>query len=66
MSRRKTQKIVFYDVPGDIDTKRIVLPKIINTDISFQLMFGLDQPHKIGERYKPFKEEVYLSDLKTR
>ena len=36
------QKIVFYDESGNLESKKKVLPKIINTDISFQLQFGMN------------------------
>ena len=38
------QKIVFYDESGNLESKKIILPKIINTDISFQLQFGMNCP----------------------
>lgn len=38
------QKIIFYEDEDDIATKKIVIPKVINTDISFELMFGIEAP----------------------
>ena len=29
------QQVIFYEKKGDLTTKKIVVPKIINTDISF-------------------------------
>jgi|14BtaG_2_1085337.scaffolds.fasta_scaffold12745_6 hypothetical protein len=65
MGNRKTQKIIFYDTRGDVETKRIVVPKIINTDIGFQLMFGMEPPGRITQKYQQFKKEVYMDEIKT-
>lgn len=40
------QEVVFYKVEDDIDTKEIRIPKIINTDVSFELMFGIKTPRQ--------------------
>lgn len=40
------QQVIFYEKKGDLTTKKIVVPKIINTDISFQLQFGFTMPKK--------------------
>lgn len=65
MGNRKTQKCIFYDTPGDIETKRIVVPKIINTDIGFQLMFGMEPPSRMPQKYQQFKKEVYMDEIIT-
>lgn len=65
MPNRKTQKCIFYDTPGVMETKRIVIPKIINTDVGFQLMFGMEPPGRIIQTYQQFKKEVYMDEIKT-
>jgi len=64
MGNKKVQKIVFYETIGDIDTKKIIVPKIINTDIHFQLMFGMEPPGRITQKYQQFKKEVYMDEIK--
>lgn len=60
---RKTQKIVFYEEDGNVDTRYLKIPKVINTDIGFQLQFGFDYPPSPPERFKPHREEVYIKGI---
>ena len=48
---RKTQKIVFYEEEGNVDTRYLKIPKVINSDISFQLMFGFHYPFEKVNNY---------------
>jgi hypothetical protein len=59
------QKVIFYDEEDNIETKRLVIPKVINTDISFELMFGVEPPnYKWGVR-QPGKEKIeYIKHLR--
>ena len=41
------QKVISYNRSGDLDSKKIVLPKIINTDIGFQIQFGMNPPQEL-------------------
>lgn len=50
------QKIVYYNKSGDLESKKIILPKIINTDISFQLQFGISHPKDIKSSSSSIKE----------
>tara|TARA_R100000988_G_C3973646_1_gene152845 strand:+ start:199 stop:393 length:195 start_codon:yes stop_codon:yes gene_type:complete len=50
------QKIIFYDKSGNLDSKKIILPKIINTDISFQLQFGMNCPKDPAKSASSIKE----------
>tara|TARA_Y100000004_G_C8753589_1_gene343488 strand:- start:91 stop:285 length:195 start_codon:yes stop_codon:yes gene_type:complete len=50
------QKIVFYNESGDLESKKIILPKIINTDISFQLQFGMNCPKDPAKSQSAIKE----------
>tara|TARA_A100000172_G_scaffold67607_1_gene47316 strand:+ start:3775 stop:3969 length:195 start_codon:yes stop_codon:yes gene_type:complete len=50
------QRIIFYDKSGDLDSKKIVLPKIINTDVSFQLQFGMQCPKDPAKSNSSIKE----------
>tara|TARA_R110001599_G_scaffold273793_5_gene475011 strand:+ start:250 stop:444 length:195 start_codon:yes stop_codon:yes gene_type:complete len=38
------QKIIYRKIVDGIDTTEIILPKIINTDIGFELQFGFSAP----------------------
>jgi len=52
----EVQRIVFYNKSGDLDSKKIILPKIINTDISFQLQFGMNCPKDPSKGQSAIKE----------
>ena len=52
----EVQRIVFYNKSGDLESKKIILPKIINTDISFQLQFGMNCPKVPGKGQSAIKE----------
>ena len=52
----EVQRIVFYNKSGDLESKKIILPKIINTDISFQLQFGMNCPKDPGKSQSAIKE----------
>ena len=56
------QKVIFYEVEDDIDTKEVRVPKIINTDISFELMFGIECPrHNWSHTNKKREKIEYLN-----
>ena len=40
------QKVIFYREIGDELVKEMRIPKIINTDIAFELQFGFSPPKK--------------------
>jgi hypothetical protein len=52
----EVQRIVFYNKSGDLESKKIILPKIINTDISFQLQFGMNCPKDPSKSQSAIKE----------
>lgn len=53
------QKIYYLDEDG---ISRIKVPKIINTDVSWQLMFGSPQfRDKKKHSLKPIREEVVIN-----
>lgn len=58
------QKIVFYNESGDLESKKIILPKIINTDISFQLQFGMNCPKDPGKSQSAIKEYPLPNTIK--
>ena len=60
---RKTQKIVFYEEEGNVETRYLKIPKIINTDISFQLQFGFDYPPSPPEKFKPYMDDVHINGV---
>jgi|TARA_R110000796_G_scaffold72775_5_gene164175 hypothetical protein len=53
------QKVISYNRSGDLDSKKIVLPKIINTDIGFQIQFGMNPPKDV------FKGRTIMKEYKT-
>jgi len=65
MSNRKTQKIVHHEMIDGEEVKKIIVPKIINTDVHFQLVFGMDNPGRITHRFQQFKREVYMDEIKS-
>lgn len=60
------QEVVFYKVEDDIDTKEIRIPKIINTDVSFELMFGIKTPRQNWTNDIKRREKIeYLNIYET-
>lgn len=50
------QKITYRDEDG---ISRVAVPKIINTDVSWQLMVGAPQL-RANKQYKPIRHEVEI------
>ncbi len=62
MGVEKQQVIFWVEKNGELE-KEIRIPKIINTDISFEMMFGFSMPKQNKpNKYSPQEYEVKLKD----
>lgn len=62
MGVEKQQVIFWVEKNGELG-KEIRIPKVINTDISFELMFGFSMPKQNKPNiYSPKEYEVKLKD----
>jgi hypothetical protein len=62
MGVEKQQLIFWVEKNGELE-KEIRIPKIINTDISFEMMFGFSMPKQNKPNiYSPQEYEVKLKD----
>ena len=57
------QEVIFYEVEDDIDTKEVRIPKIINTDISFELMFGIKLPRQTWTYDNKKREKIEFLNI---
>ena len=50
------QKIIYRKIEDGIETTEIILPKIINTDVAFELQFGFSAPKDNSKPTLAYKE----------
>lgn len=61
----KRQKVVFYKDKRKVETRYLKIPKVINTDIGFELQFGFDPPNKSADMY-PCKSELDTTGMNIK
>lgn len=59
------QKVLHYRKEGDEEVKELIIPKVINSDISFEMMFGMEAP-RMATSMKPSILEKDASKLNLR
>lgn len=59
------QKVVSYTKVDGVVVRNYDIPKIITSDISFELMFGVEYPKSpLNSMSKACKSEMFLEDIR--